>query len=209
MATTSIQIFESDGKRLRALPTSIDPFAIFGIERSAVVDTAPLRKAFLDLSRRIHPDRHQAAGGEQLARAEAWTGLLNKAHATLRDQRERVLWLLRDAGLIPDGDGEAEGTAGVPKELLAEVFELRELLEEYADSRSDALRSQIESARRDFARRLESNTTLYSESAAAWDADDRPRAAALAHGALGEEHFHRRLLGEIDSVLSTSGPIGS
>jgi curved DNA-binding protein CbpA len=171
----------------------------------------------LGLSRRVHPDRFQAAGGLQLARAEARTGLLNKAHGILRDQRARVLWLLEDAALVePEGDGAA-GTGGVPGELLAEVFELREQLEEYSGSRDPAVLAGIEAARADFEGRLRQVGADYQAAARHWDAggeaasdaeaaggagaNGQVAAAAIAREAQSKEHFFRRLLGEIEAVL--------
>lgn len=204
-------IFDHTGG-LNPVPESTDPFALLGLGRSATVDQAALRRAFLGLSRRIHPDRFQSAGGEQLARAEAWTSLLNKAHAVLRDQRARVLWLLSDAGLVDADADTAAGTAGVPKALLAEVFELREQLEEYAAAEDPApgfqaaraaLRAAIEASRTDFTNRLKHLDGQYAEAAQLWDAGDsgREKAAEIVRNAQSQEHFFRRLLAEIGAVL--------
>jgi len=202
MADAEIAIFDVSGA-LNPVPVACDVFALLEIPRAAVVDGEALRRAFLTLSRRVHPDRFQAAGGEQLARSEAWTGLLNKAHATLRNQRARVLWLLADAGLVKPDESAAAGTSGVPKALLSEVFELREMLEEYTGSKEAALLGQITAARRDFGERMRLTAEAYGEAARQWDAggDGCAKAADIARQALAEEKFYERLLGEIDAVV--------
>src|SRR2546430_16609696 len=54
----------------------MDHFEVFGLPRRLAVDTAELQRKFYELSRRDHPDFHQAAPAEEQVRAlEASAGL--------------------------------------------------------------------------------------------------------------------------------------
>jgi molecular chaperone HscB len=97
-----------------------DHFALFGLERRFDVDDSQLEKAFLELSRELHPDRHR----EQKARALALTAAMNQAYATLKDRTKRAEYLLR---LL--GGKTADQDKRTPAWLLAEMLELREAVE--------------------------------------------------------------------------------
>ncbi len=196
-------ILNHDGT-LREAPKQPDPFQLFEIEHRAVIDAAKLRPKFLALSRAIHPDRFQAAGGEQLARAEAWAGVLNRSWALIKDNRERVLWLLAKAGAFNIDSSEAAGTANVPQDLLMEVFELRELLEE-ADGAAPlepGVKQRLTDARTEMAGHLASVNAGWQEAAVAYDSEGPEAAALIVSDLVTRQRFLERLLREIDRVLA-------
>ena len=99
------------------------------------VDLKALRKEFLQLQARAHPDLHPP---EFKTKAEALSSRVNEAYKTLQDPLRRALHILSINGQ-GDVDAELEGVGmfgaeeGQDKELLMVVMEAREVIEEAAD----------------------------------------------------------------------------
>jgi molecular chaperone HscB len=96
------------------------------------LDLRALRREFLQLQARAHPDRHPQ---EQKRAAEAVSAKINDAYKTLQSPLARAAYLLRLRGAL-DGDDE-EGLLGgeaelklEDEEMLLEVMEVREQAEE-------------------------------------------------------------------------------
>ena len=96
------------------------------------LDLRTLRREFLQLQARAHPDRHPP---EQKRAAEAVSARINDAYKTLQSPLARAAYLLRLRGAL-DGDDE-EGLLGgeaelklEDEEMLLEVMEVREQAEE-------------------------------------------------------------------------------
>src|SRR2546421_1288557 len=107
----------------------MDHFEVFGLPRRLAVDTAELQRKFYELSRRYHPDFHQAAPPEEQVRALEASAGLNAAYRTLRDPIARIEYLVR----LEEGRDTKEGATVKPKappELLEEMFEIQEALAE-------------------------------------------------------------------------------
>src|SRR5437773_1552130 len=107
----------------------MDHFEVFGLPRRLAIDTAELQRRFYELSRRYHPDFHQAAPPEEQARALEASARLNAAYRALRDPIARVEYLVR----LEEGRDTKEGATVKPKappELLEEMFEIQEALAE-------------------------------------------------------------------------------
>src|SRR2546425_3497567 len=108
----------------------MDHFEVFGLPRRLAVDTAELQRKFYELSRRYHPDFHQAAPPEEQVRALEASAGLNAAYRTLRDPIARIEYLVR----LEEGRDTKEGATVKPKappELLEEMFEIQERSEEH------------------------------------------------------------------------------
>ena len=67
-----------------------DFFEVFGLERRLAIDVAALQRRFYELSRRWHPDFHQAAAPAEQARALEESARVNAAYRALRDPLARV-----------------------------------------------------------------------------------------------------------------------
>src|SRR5213595_353890 len=107
----------------------MDHFEVFGLPRRLAVDTAELQRRFYELSRRYHPDFHQAAPPDEQARVLESSALVNAAYRALRDPIARVEYLVR----LEEGRDTKEGQTVKPKappELLEEMFEIQEALQE-------------------------------------------------------------------------------
>ena len=87
------------------------------------IDAKQLRKEFLQLQAKAHPDRHP---GEDKARAEGLSSQINEAYRTLQNPLLRAQYLLSLQGI----DVAEDETAKVEDpELLTEVLEMREDIE--------------------------------------------------------------------------------
>ncbi|KAL8671045.1 MAG: hypothetical protein Q9168_004438 [Polycauliona sp. 1 TL-2023] len=109
-----------------SLPSGAPPNGSFHI------NAATLRKEFLQLQAKAHPDRHQ---GSDKAKAEAASARINDAYRTLLNPLARARYLLSLRGVDM---GEDESIAGSPSDsggggldagLLMEVMEVREEIE--------------------------------------------------------------------------------
>jgi len=101
-------------ERLYTLSQAGDPYALLGVVRQA--DKNTIRRAYYDLSRRLHPDRFfRRAVGDLSSRLEAAFVGVNEAYALLTDEQQRARFDRRnpDAGASPESAGEqAETDAG-------------------------------------------------------------------------------------------------
>src|SRR5436190_23342338 len=118
----------------------MDHFEVFGLPRRLAIDTAELQRRFYELSRRYHPDFHQAAPPEEQARMLEASARLNAAYRALRDPIARVEYLVRleegretkEGDETVDGHGPSRSNVKpkAPPELLEEMFEIQEALQD-------------------------------------------------------------------------------
>lgn len=101
-------------------PVSVDPFAVFGLERVWHLDLAVLEARYRELARRVHPDRQGAKSAADRMYALQWTAAVNEARRILRDDVRRA-WLLATGVAQPRERGITLDPA-----FLAEMFEWRE-----------------------------------------------------------------------------------
>ena len=95
-----------------------------------MIDVTQLRNEFLQLQAKAHPDLHQ---GENRARAEGASALINEAYKTLQNPLRRAQYLLSLRGM----DVAEDETAKVDDpDLLMDVLEMRENIED-AEEESD------------------------------------------------------------------------
>jgi molecular chaperone HscB len=182
-----------------------DFFAVFGLERRLAVDGAALQRRFYELSRRWHPDFHQAAPAEEQARALEQSARVNAAYRALREPLARVEYLIR----LEEGRDTKEGAAVKPKAppaLLAEMFEIQEALEEARAGLLDGptralLREQREALR---ARLAETEARIIGPLSEAWDAaaaGRRPAALAALKEALATRAYLRTVIDDLGAAL--------
>ena len=180
-------------------------FEVFGLPRRLAVDTAELRRKFYALSRRWHPDFHQAAPAGAQARALEESARLNAAYRALRDPIARVEYLVR----LEEGRETREGADEKPKappELLAEMFEIQETLEEAkAGGLDDAGRRGLGADRDRLLARLHAEEgRLTGPLGAAWDASDaaaRPQALVSLKRALATRAYLRAVIDDLNEAL--------
>ncbi len=182
-----------------------DFFAVFGLERRLAVDVAALQRRFYELSRRWHPDFHQAAPAAEQARALEESARVNAAYRALRDPLARVEYLIR----LEEGRETNEGAADKPKgppALLAEMFEIQEALEAVrAGAPDDATRASL-LERRDAlrARMAEAEAKLAGPLSQAWDAaptGERPAALGALKETLATRAYLRTVIDDLGAAL--------
>ncbi|KAL8734018.1 MAG: hypothetical protein Q9166_001779 [cf. Caloplaca sp. 2 TL-2023] len=108
-----------------SLPSGAPPTGSFHVNPSA------LRKEFLQLQAKAHPDRHQ---GLDKAKAEAASARINDAYRTLLNPLARARYLLSLRGVEMSEDESIAGSpsdsgGGVDAGLLMDVMEVREGIE--------------------------------------------------------------------------------
>lgn len=125
------------------------PFALLGMARPRfAVAPSDLERAWLDRSRRVHPDRFAGKSEAERRCAAEQIAALNDAKRAIFEPFDRALWLVSSAGVA---------SARLDQALLAEMMELREGVEAEPASRE---RVVAEVSARVRARLTELTTTL-------------------------------------------------
>ena len=183
----------------------MDYFETFGWARRLRLDVSALRQRFYELSRRTHPDFHQAAPAAEQARILETSALLNAAYRTLRDPVARADYLVR----LEEGRTTREGDTQkptAPPALLVEMFEIQEALAEArTGALDDATRATLSTERdRLHTRFRDVEARVAGELADAWDAassEARPRALAAIKEALATRAYLKTVLEDLSEVL--------
>ncbi len=186
----------------------MDYFEVFGLPRRLRIDAAELQRRFYDLSRRHHPDFHQAAPAGEQARALEASARLNAAYRALRDPVARVDYLVR----LEEGRETKEGAAVKPKappELLEEMFEIQEALQAAQAGGLDADGREALAAQRGrlSSRLLEVESKLVGQLSEAWDTAvpaERPRLITSFKDALATRAYLRTVIDDLGAALGES-----
>ena len=182
-----------------------DFFAVFGLERRLAVDPVALQRRFYELSRRWHPDFHQAAPAGEQARVLQESARVNAAYRALRDPLARVEYLIR----LEEGRDTREGAVvkpPAPPALLAEMFEIQEALEEArAGTLDDATRAALTAQCQTLqARVAETEARIVGPLSQAWDAaaaGQRPAALGALKEALATRAYLRTVIDDLGAAL--------
>ncbi len=133
---------------------ALNPFEIFGLAPKFDLDEDQLQKKYLEVQRKVHPDRFASASDAEKRVAEQWAALINDAYHKLNDPVERGKLLCSMKGVVVDG--ERSGT--LDETFLFDQLEPRESTADAiapADSSElDRLKKEIESERQDLIRRV-------------------------------------------------------
>jgi molecular chaperone HscB len=183
----------------------MDYFEVFGLPRKLGIDSAGLQRRFYELAREHHPDFHQSAAPDDLARAEEHSALVNAAYRALRDPVARAEYLVR----LEEGRDTQEGATVKPKappELLAEMFEIQEALSELRTGGLDADgRAALAEQRDGLARRRRAEEErIGGELSRAWDAaSEAERAAVLERikAALATRAYLKTVIDDLAQAL--------
>lgn len=103
----------------------MDYFALYGLPESFLPDEAAVRAAYYRLSRETHPDFFGTATPAEQTQALDLATQNTDAFRTLSDYDRRLEYLLRQHGLLADGQANE-----LPPAFLAEMMELNEQLME-------------------------------------------------------------------------------
>jgi molecular chaperone HscB len=111
----------------------VDYFELLGIGRQYDIDLEKLRKNFLALNRRIHPDFFSTEGDDVQSASMRIAAQINSAYETLRDPVQRAEYILHICG----GPSSSEDKS-VPAELLGTVMMLRDEIDEAKQANDQA-----------------------------------------------------------------------
>jgi molecular chaperone HscB len=100
-------------------------FQLFELAPAFRVDKALVRKKYLELSRRYHPDYFANASEEAQQQALQMTADLNKAVKVFNNEDDTIRYLLQQKGLLEDEEKYA-----LPPQFLMEMMELNEAADE-------------------------------------------------------------------------------
>ncbi|KAJ5114552.1 hypothetical protein NUU61_000311 [Penicillium alfredii] len=106
----------------KTLPAGPPPSSPFDIS------LGDLRREFLELQGRLHPDKYPPGAAKQ--HAEALSARINEAHRTLADPLQRAQYLLREWHGIDVTAEDAATKHALDPETLMEVMEVQETIEE-------------------------------------------------------------------------------
>ncbi|GAA5907754.1 J-type chaperone JAC1 [Sporobolomyces salmoneus] len=119
-------------------PSTTTHYSLFSLPTpSYAIDLKALKREFLKLQQKVHPDRF-GGQGEREEWAKLWSSRVNEAWKTLSNERERAEYLL---SLHDVTIGEADPVTD--PELLMSIMEIREALEEAeTPEQVDSIRAQ-------------------------------------------------------------------
>ena len=101
-----------------------DFFSFYELEPAFILDEQLLRRKFLELSRRYHPDFYGAESDEKQAEALELSSKNNEAYKILSDFDRRLAYVLNLHGLLD----EHKNKNALPQTFLFEMMELNEAL---------------------------------------------------------------------------------
>jgi len=101
----------------------VNYFDLFEIPTQFLVDTRPLKKKYLLLSRKYHPDFFTQADLDTQQEAIEMTSHVNKAWQIFQDPLLTLQYSLQQLGVIKEGDNPT-----LSADFLQEMMEINELL---------------------------------------------------------------------------------
>ncbi|KAD5508546.1 hypothetical protein R6Q59_030810 [Mikania micrantha] len=138
-AQSPFLICESCGS-VQPVDHSVDYFRIFGLERKFDIEDGSLEGMYKNWQKKLHPDLVHTKSKEEREYAAEQSARVIDAYTTLRKPLSRAIYLMRLEGIEVD----EEQTVSEP-ELLGEIMEIREAVEEAADSQAlNKIQSQME-----------------------------------------------------------------
>src|SRR5882762_5144036 len=156
---------------IQPLPGGADYFTFLGLPRKLWLGMDGLEQKFLQLSWKLHPDTFVNLTEREKEISLERSSKLNDAYRVLRDPVARVEYLLELEGMRKEGEHKQQA----PPELLEEVFELNESLDELREAKASggdlgSLKQRLESAEKNFQKKLSEVDAQLQETAQQWDA---------------------------------------
>lgn len=113
-------------------------FEHFDLPVTFQVDTAALKRKFLQISKSVHPDFHSLAAAEKQEQALALSTYNNEAYQVLRGEDKRLLYIL---DLF--GQKDEEGQQKLDADFLMDMLELNEQVMEWQMEESPVALQEI------------------------------------------------------------------
>jgi len=103
-------------------------FELFEMPVELRPDKTALRKKFLELSGKYHPDRFAGGSGKEQDESLEMTSMVNKAYKTLSDPDELIRYVLAEKGLLVTDE-----KYNLPPGFLMEMMDLNDEVSESGD----------------------------------------------------------------------------
>lgn len=100
-------------------------FELFDMAPTLRIDQSELRKKYLALSRKFHPDYFAQGSAADLDMALEKTAMVNKAFKIFGNKDSTIKYLLQEKGLL-----EEEEKYNLPQDFLMEMMDLNEVVED-------------------------------------------------------------------------------
>ncbi|MFH4981052.1 hypothetical protein AB6A40_007761 [Gnathostoma spinigerum] len=112
-------------------------FEFLGVQPSYDVDVASVKKNFIKLQSKIHPDKFTSCSEKEKKLSEDYSAVLNDAYGTITEPLRRARYLLKLKGQCL-----SEETMSSDHTFLTSMMELNEEIESLEDA--DAIKNMIE-----------------------------------------------------------------
>lgn len=124
-------LFCQSCRSVQPVDHSFDYFQIFGLEKKFDIGEENLEGKYKDWQKKLHPDLVHSKSKEEREYAAEQSARVIDAYSTLTNPLSRATYIMRLEGVEVD----EEKTVSEP-ELLAEIMEIREAVEEAADTQA-------------------------------------------------------------------------
>jgi molecular chaperone HscB len=171
----------------KALTSSGNSFELFGLQPGFALDAEALEAAYREIQSRVHPDRFAHAGDAERRASLQWTTRVNEAYRTLKNPVQRASHLLALQGV----DVAFETNTAMPADFLMEQMELREALENAAETKNVGALDQLQQRIDEDKRALEAKLA---------ERIDQKKDYAAAADLVRELQFLEKLEAEIDAA---------
>lgn len=122
-------------------------FEFYNLPIQFELDETALRRQFLQLSKKYHPDFYTLESEEKQAEILELSTLNNEAYKVLKDSDKRLQYILQLKGLLKEGKGN------LPQTFLMEMMDFNEAVMElqfdYDAARYQQLLEQLQTLRQD------------------------------------------------------------
>uniref|UniRef100_A0A7N0ZRC7 J domain-containing protein n=1 Tax=Kalanchoe fedtschenkoi TaxID=63787 RepID=A0A7N0ZRC7_KALFE len=130
-AETAPFLFCHSCRSVQPVDQSIDYFHIFGLDIEYDIEAGSLEGKYKEWQKKLHPDLVHSKSQREKDYAAEQSARVIDAYRTLNNPLSRAIYMLKLKGL----DVDEEQTISEP-ELLGEIMEIREAVEEAADSQA-------------------------------------------------------------------------
>ncbi|KAL5739856.1 hypothetical protein ACOSP7_028751 [Xanthoceras sorbifolium] len=124
-------LFCESCRSVQPLDHSVDYFQIYGLDKNYEIDDENLEGKYKDWQKKLHPDLVHSKSQREREYAAEQSARVIEAYRTLTNQLSRAIYIMKLEGI----DVNEEETVSEPK-LLTEIMEIREAVEDAADSKA-------------------------------------------------------------------------
>ncbi|MFN0275751.1 MAG: iron-sulfur cluster co-chaperone HscB C-terminal domain-containing protein [Chitinophagales bacterium] len=163
-------------------------FELYELPVSFLADEQQVKKKYLELSKKFHPDFYTLASSEKQAEILELSTLNTKAYQTLSNFDKRMKYILQEKGFLQE-----EEKFTLPQLFLMEMLDLNELVTdvEYDPAKKEEVEKHIAEANSQLLRGISSLLENYSET----------NASEATYSAIKEFYYKRKYLLRIQEQL--------